>query len=56
MPDGGTSEAAKLKVMAAGKILTELYARDPEYGVKYKRYMNPAAVHYAEKAGRLDIS
>jgi hypothetical protein len=43
MPDGGTSEEAKLKVMAAQKILTKLYTRHPEYEAKYKRYMNPAA-------------
>jgi hypothetical protein len=29
--------------MAAQKNLTKLYAKNPEYEVKYKRYMNPAA-------------
>jgi hypothetical protein len=29
--------------MAAQKILAKLYARDPEYEDKYKKYMNPAA-------------
>jgi hypothetical protein len=43
IPDGGTSEGAKLKVMAAQKILTKLNPRHPEYAAKYKRYMNPAA-------------
>jgi hypothetical protein len=42
-PDGGTTEEAELKVLAARKILAKLYARDPEYEDKYKRYMNPAA-------------